>query len=44
MVNTSTISAGYQEQQKILHQNTHYGIASPSFAPIVADFSSLYFY
>ena len=43
MVNRSTISADYLEQQKILHQNPSYGIASLSFAPIVADFSLLYF-
>jgi len=33
-----TISHEYLEQQKLLHQNPHYGIASLSFAPIVADF------
>jgi len=44
MVNRSTISADYLEQQKILHQNPKYGVASLSFAPIVADFSLLYFY
>lgn len=34
----STISAEYLEQQKLLHQNPNYGVASLSFAPIVADF------
>jgi hypothetical protein len=34
----STISSEYLEQQKILHQNPNYGVASLSFAPIVADF------
>ena len=34
----STISDEYLEQQKLLHQNPNYGIASLSFAPIVADF------
>lgn len=33
-----TISPEYLEQQKLLHQNPNYGIASLSFAPIVADF------
>ena len=35
-----TISPEYLEQQKILHQNPSYGIASLSFAPIIADFIS----
>ena len=34
---TKTISTEYLEQQKILHQNPNYGVASLSFAPIVAD-------
>jgi hypothetical protein len=33
----NTISSEYLEQQKILHLNPSYGIASLSFAPIVAD-------
>ena len=33
----STISSEYLEQQKILHQNPNYGVASLSFAPIVAE-------
>lgn len=33
-----TISAEYLEQQKLLHQNPNYGVASLSFAPIIADF------
>jgi hypothetical protein len=33
----STISQEYLEQQQALHQNPNYGIASLSFAPIVAD-------
>jgi hypothetical protein len=33
----STISNEYLEQQKLLHKNPNYGIASLSFAPIVAD-------
>lgn len=37
-MNKSTISSEYLEQQKILHQNPDYGVASLSFAPIVADF------
>jgi len=37
-MNRSTISSEYLEQQKILHQNPNYGVASLSFAPIVADF------
>ncbi len=32
-----TISNSYLEQQKILHSNPNYGVASLSFAPIVAD-------
>jgi hypothetical protein len=32
-----TISADYLEQQRKLHENPNYGIASLSFAPIVAD-------
>lgn len=34
----STISDEYLAQQQILHKNPNYGIASLSFAPIVADF------
>lgn len=34
----STISDEYLVQQQILHQNPNYGVASLSFAPIVADF------
>ena len=34
---TETISAGYLEQQRKLHENPNYGVASLSFAPIVAD-------
>lgn len=34
----STISPEYLEQQKLLHQNPHYGVASLSFSPIIADF------
>ncbi len=34
----STISSEYLKQQKILHQNPNYGVASLHFAPIVADF------
>ena len=37
-MNRSTISSEYLAQQKILHQNPDYGVASLSFAPIVADF------
>lgn len=37
-MNRSTISHEYLEQQKILHENPNYGVASLSFAPIVADF------
>ena len=37
-MNRSTISSEYLEQQKILHENPNYGVASLSFAPIVADF------
>lgn len=33
-----TISPEYLEQQRLLHENPNYGIASLSFAPIVADF------
>jgi hypothetical protein len=33
-----TISAEYLAQQKLLHHNPNYGVASISFAPIVADF------
>lgn len=33
----ATISEDYLNQQKLLHQNPHYGVASLSFAPIVAD-------
>ena len=32
-----TISADYLEQQRKLHENPNYGVASLSFAPIVAD-------
>ena len=38
LIDRSTISSEYLEQQKLLHQNPNYGIASLSFAPIVADF------
>lgn len=38
MTNRPTISAEYLEEQKILHKNPNYGVASLSFAPIVADF------
>jgi hypothetical protein len=34
---TQTITSEYLEQQKILHQNPNYGVASLSFAPIIAD-------
>jgi len=34
---TNLISVDYLEQQKTLHQNPNYGVASLSFAPIVAD-------
>ena len=37
-MNRPTISQEYLEQQQALHQNPNYGIASLSFAPIVADF------
>jgi hypothetical protein len=37
-MNRPTISQEYLEQQQTLHQNPNYGIASLSFAPIVADF------
>jgi hypothetical protein len=37
-MNRSTISSEYLGQQKILHENPNYGVASLSFAPIVADF------
>lgn len=33
-----TISPEYLEQQKLLHKNPNYGVASLSFAPIVSDF------
>ena len=32
-----TISDDYLQQQRILHENPNYGVASLSFAPIVAD-------
>ena len=32
-----TISVDYLEQQRKLHENPNYGVASLSFAPIVAD-------
>ena len=32
-----TISENYLEQQRTLHRNPNYGVASLSFAPIVAD-------
>jgi hypothetical protein len=38
MIDRPTISSEYLEQQKILHQNPDYGVASLSFAPIVGDF------
>lgn len=34
---TNIISAEYLEQQRELHENPNYGVASLSFAPIVAD-------
>jgi len=34
----TTITDTYLEQQRKLHENPNYGIASLSFAPIVADF------
>lgn len=37
-MNKATISNEYLVQQKLLHQNPNYGVASLSFAPIVADF------
>ena len=37
-MNRPTISPEYLEQQKILHQNPNYGVASLSFAPIIDDF------
>ena len=37
-MNRPTITSEYLEQQKILHQNPNYGVASLSFAPIIADF------
>jgi hypothetical protein len=37
-MNRSTISSEYLQQQKMLHENPNYGVASLSFAPIVADF------
>ena len=37
-MNRPTFSSEYLEQQKILHQNLNYGVASLSFAPIIADF------
>lgn len=33
----STISEDYKKLQQELHQNPHYGIASLTFAPVVAD-------
>jgi hypothetical protein len=36
-MNTQTISAEYLQQQRKLHENPDYGVASLSFAPIVAD-------
>jgi hypothetical protein len=33
----STISTEYLDEQKLLHLNPNYGVASLSFAPIVAD-------
>jgi len=32
-----TISQEYLDQQKLLHQNPNYGVASLEFAPIIAD-------
>jgi predicted secreted protein len=37
-MNRSTISSENLEQQKILHQNPNYGVASLSFGRIMADF------
>ncbi|OZA72227.1 hypothetical protein [Polynucleobacter sp. 39-46-10] len=37
-MNKPTISQSYLDEQKLLHQNPNYGVASLSFAPIVADF------
>jgi len=34
---TTTITDAYLEQQRKLHENPNYGLASLSFAPIVAD-------
>lgn len=34
-----TISAEYLEQQKQLHENPNYGVASLQFAPLVVDFA-----
>jgi hypothetical protein len=34
---TQTITEEYRRMQQELHQNPHYGIASLSFAPLVAD-------
>jgi hypothetical protein len=31
------ISEAYREQQQLLHQNPHYGVASLAFAPLVAS-------
>lgn len=37
-MNKPTISQNYLAEQRLLHQNPNYGVASLSFAPIVADF------
>lgn len=34
---SKTITKEYLEQQRLLHENPNYGVASLSFAPIVAD-------
>lgn len=35
-----TISPDYLEQQKLLHQNPNYGVASLTYGPIVAEIAS----
>ncbi len=37
MDNTQTITEDYRKQQQALHENPNYGVASLSFAPLVAD-------
>lgn len=34
---TETITEDYLAQQRLLHENPNYGVASLSFAPLVAD-------